>query len=85
MNVDVTGEFRTSLQRLKEKLHQDGTLQKQLLARGVTLVAVEDALRRYDEGHYGFCSVCRLAIPRGELLMRPYATTCNACRPKRAN
>jgi len=46
---------------------------------------VEDALRRFAEGTYGICENCGQPIPLERLEALPYAATCLACRPPRAD
>jgi DnaK suppressor protein len=41
--------------------------------------AVEAALRRIDDGHYGLCAVCGDPIAEARLLARPEAVTCLGC------
>lgn len=84
MNIDTTGEFRSALLRLKNELTVPAAGRSASLRSGVSFHQVEAALRRLDEDHYGVCSVCFLVIPRAELLRRPYAETCLACRSRHA-
>lgn len=42
--------------------------------------AIDDALRRLDEGTYGTCVVCGEQIPEERLAAIPYATLCLADR-----
>jgi RNA polymerase-binding transcription factor DksA len=39
-----------------------------------------DALRRIEEGTYGFCLGCWLRIPEAQLAERPERTHCTRCR-----
>ena len=41
---------------------------------------IDDALRRLDAGHYGFCVACRKGISARRLNARPLATRCEACQ-----
>jgi len=43
------------------------------------LGAIVGALRRMEEGSYGFCRVCRSPIPLGRLLVMPEADNCAGC------
>jgi RNA polymerase-binding protein DksA len=43
------------------------------------LAAIDDALRRLDEGGYGICERCGRGIGAERLAARPAATTCVAC------
>ncbi|RDV83004.1 TraR/DksA C4-type zinc finger protein [Ammonifex thiophilus] len=46
------------------------------------LQAIEDALRRLEEGTYGRCESCGAPIPRERLEAVPYTTLCHACKEK---
>jgi len=50
--------------------------------RKVELQRIEAALRRLDEGEYGFCVSCGKAIARKRLENDPTAPTCIACAEK---
>ena len=80
MNIDQSGELRTSLERLRAELGRESPIQQHLQAIGVTPDVVEQALKRYEEGNYGVCRVCHLTIPVGELLAEPYVNLCRRCR-----
>ncbi len=41
---------------------------------------IEDALRRIEEGTYGYCKVCGEPIEEGRLLAKPFATMCISCK-----
>lgn len=47
-----------------------------------TLQAVNDALRKFDEGTYGKCENCGKAIPEKRLRALPAATHCIDCQSK---
>jgi RNA polymerase-binding transcription factor DksA len=47
------------------------------------LAAVDEALRRLGEGHYGRCEVCGQPIAPDRLAARPTATRCLACASPR--
>jgi RNA polymerase-binding transcription factor DksA len=55
---------------------QVGALVRQAEAH---LAEIEAALARLDEGTYGACVVCGLAIPAERLEVRPTAATCVGC------
>ena len=40
---------------------------------------ITDALRRIDEGRYGLCQICEIALPYGRLLVMPETRTCARC------
>jgi RNA polymerase-binding protein DksA len=40
------------------------------------LVQIDDAMRRIEDGTYGFCEVCGRPIPEERLEAVPYATLC---------
>jgi len=44
-----------------------------------SLAKVEDALRRLDEGTYGFCENCQEPIPTARLEAMPDARRCMSC------
>jgi DnaK suppressor protein len=46
------------------------------------LTEVERALGKIDEGTYGFCDVCNLAIDPARLEALPQANLCMSCRQK---
>ncbi len=41
---------------------------------------IEDALRRIEEGTYGYCKECGEPIEEGRLLAKPFATLCISCK-----
>ena len=47
------------------------------------LAAVDEALRRLGEGHYGRCEACGRPIAPDRLAARPTATRCVACATPR--
>ncbi|MCA9129553.1 MAG: TraR/DksA family transcriptional regulator [Planctomycetales bacterium] len=51
-------------------------------AESLELSQIEDALDRFDQGDFGTCIGCNLAIPIGRLNALPYATLCIACQVK---
>ncbi|ACX52373.1 transcriptional regulator, TraR/DksA family [Ammonifex degensii KC4] len=46
------------------------------------LQVIEDALRRLEEGTYGYCESCGAPIPRERLEAVPYTTLCHACKER---
>lgn len=47
------------------------------------LIAIEDALRRIDEGTYGYCEECGEKISKQRLKAVPFATLCVSCKAKK--
>lgn len=45
-----------------------------------TLVGIDEALRRLEEGTYGACSECSAEIPEARLKALPFATRCRDCQ-----
>ncbi len=52
-----------------------GVLEQQ----GDTLRAIDESLRRIEDGTFGICDSCEKPIPKGRLKARPYSTTCVSC------
>jgi len=49
-----------------------------------TVIEIEQALGRLDDGSYGLCERCRGAIPLERLLAIPQVRTCVGCADARA-
>lgn len=49
-------------------------------SRQDSVYAIEDAIRRIDEGDYGTCQACEKPIERPRLKALPFAKTCVACQ-----
>ncbi len=47
------------------------------------LMAIEDALRRIEEGTYGYCEECGEKISKQRLKAVPFATLCVNCKAKK--
>ncbi len=47
------------------------------------LMAIEEALRRIDEGTYGYCEECGEKISKQRLKAVPFATLCVSCKAKK--
>jgi len=60
--------FRDAMQGARSTLHQ------------TRLKAIEEALRRIDEGSYGICEDCEGEIPVGRLNAMPFALRCIECQ-----
>ena len=41
---------------------------------------IEEALRKIEEGTYGYCEECGEPIEEGRLLAKPFATLCISCK-----
>ena len=50
-----------------------------------SLLRIDDALQRIDEGTYGRCSSCGQAIPAARLEARPDAELCMQCASRRVS
>lgn len=50
---------------------------------GSTLVSVERALAKFDDGTYGLCEACGARIERARLEVLPHARCCLACQSRR--
>jgi DnaK suppressor protein len=48
-----------------------------------TLTEIEDALKKFDEGTYGFCENCGEPIPDARLEAKPAARLCINCASAR--
>jgi RNA polymerase-binding protein DksA len=70
MADDATEAFE---QAKELALHQNA---KQLLSQ------VTDALRRFEEGTYGSCTLCGAEIDPARLRALPYATLCLHCQQR---
>ncbi len=86
MEVDQTGEFKTALVNLRSRLNEPATSIRPLppSRRRLLLEQIEAALARLEEGTFGICRSCSLIMPRGQLLMQPYADVCIDCRARKA-
>lgn len=47
------------------------------------LYELDDALKRIDEGTFGFCENCKLVIAKNRLKAVPYARLCVKCQEKK--
>jgi RNA polymerase-binding transcription factor DksA len=63
-----------------EMLHHRREALLRLLDDPRRTVRATYALRRIDEGTYGFCLGCWLKIPEAQLAERPERTHCSRCR-----
>lgn len=83
MEVDVSGEFRTTLLNMKEKLRQ-GSNDGSRVGRSRTTEELDAALQRLDDGTFGICESCFLVMPRSDLLLQPERRNCVRCseRPR---
>ncbi len=85
MVLDTADEFRSALINLKERLRKPASKKHKVPGRRAILQQVEAALERLNQGTYGICRGCFLVIPRGELLMHPYAEFCGKCRARQTS
>ena len=85
MRIDIQGEFRAALMRMRADLTRRPSQRAGFVPAGVTLAQVEAALQRLEEDTFGICSHCRLIIPRSQLLMRPYSELCPDCIARQEN
>ncbi|WP_378145071.1 TraR/DksA family transcriptional regulator [Cnuibacter sp. UC19_7] len=58
-------------------------LRAQLDAADARLADIDAALLRVDDGTYGLCATCGHPIPLERLEVRPTATQCVPCAPRR--
>ena len=76
--VDLEQDTVGRLSRI-DALQNQG-LVRQLEERERTqLTQIADALRRIDEGVYGLCNACGVAVPFERLLVYPETRACAAC------
>jgi len=54
-----------------------------LQMRAATLVRIDEALTRLDEGKYGFCFECDAEISERRLRALPFAVRCQVCEGRR--
>ena len=47
------------------------------------LRSIDNALRRIEEGTYGFCEECGEPIEEGRLLAKPFAVLCVRCKEEK--
>lgn len=62
-----------------EALQNQGFTQGLKERERIQLEQVLDALRRIEDGSYGTCAACRVAIPFERLLVFPETRTCTRC------
>lgn len=86
MEFDHSGEFRSALINLRSRLNEPATSIRPMppSRRRLILEQIESALKRLEEGTFGICRSCWLIMPRGQLLMQPYADVCSDCRARKA-
>jgi DnaK suppressor protein len=76
VQLDQQAVGRLSRMDSLQNQHMSQNLQEREKAR---YAAINAALRRMDEGHYGYCTSCGEAIHPGRLLVMPEVATCPAC------
>ena len=82
MNLDISGEFRSALTKLKVQAAGTALRARIPAKRSALLQQIKLALERINQGTYGICHGCFLVIPRGELLTCPYTEYCARCRSR---
>ena len=83
MNLDISGEFRSALIKLKAQVRRPAARGSRAARRPTVLQQIEHALERLSQGTYGICRGCFLVIPRSELLRSPYAEYCARCQARK--
>lgn len=73
-------DLRKLLEDRRERLRKELERAKTGTNGARALAEIEAALKRLDEGKYGFCESCFLEIPQRELLARPERRHCSQCR-----
>ncbi len=68
-----TTHYRKRLYELVERCKKDDPMR--------TMQAVE-ALRRIEDGDYGFCLLCGLILPHARLELHPEAAYCAHCEAR---
>jgi DnaK suppressor protein len=63
-----------------DAMQQQAMAQAQERNRAITLVRIDQALKRLDDGEYGYCLSCGEEIPEKRLEIDPTATHCVACK-----
>jgi RNA polymerase-binding transcription factor DksA len=72
--ITIVTEFQM-LRHRTEALHR-------MVRDPMRFAEATDALRRMDDGTYGFCLACWLRIPEAELEQRPERRYCSGCEPR---
>ena len=62
-----------------DAIQQQAMAQAQQRARSTELVRIDQALRRLDDGEYGYCLECGNEIPTKRLEIDPSASHCVKC------
>jgi len=85
----LTGENRQVVETALDEgdwsvvdLSEDISLRK-LTTHRESLLKIDEALRKIDEGTYGICEDCGEEISTERLRILPYATLCRDCQEKR--
>jgi RNA polymerase-binding transcription factor DksA len=72
----------------EEEATESMELEKRLVLENrlnLLLAEVERALQKLDNGTYGYCDVCNLAIDPARMQALPQAILCLSCRQKMKN
>lgn len=81
--LDSTGEISSHSTHMAD--HGTDNFDRELAlslasSRQDSVYAIEDAIRRIDEGDYGTCQTCEKPIERPRLKALPFAKTCVVCQ-----
>jgi len=80
-SADIVELDQSKVGRLSrmDAMQSQAMAQAALVRRGATLKAIAAALRRIDDGEYGWCGECGEAIDRRRLEIDPTALLCIVC------
>lgn len=86
VHADQAAESRSTADSLTGQSDTDSLLERELAETSATnymvaLLEAREALRRLDDGTYGFCEGCGAPIPFERLEAVPHARRCVSCRP----
>ncbi|MGQ0618052.1 MAG: TraR/DksA family transcriptional regulator [Acidimicrobiia bacterium] len=82
--ADQAADCRTTADALTGQADTDSLLERELAETSATsfmvaLLEAREALRRLDDGTYGFCEACATPIPYERLEAIPHARHCVSC------
>lgn len=95
LSVKARGDFKAAIEGdgsvtdvgddgdMASSLHESSLRASQISFRRRSILQINEALRRLDDGSYGFCDECEEEIPEGRLLANPLATHCVDCQGMR--
>lgn len=84
MELEQVNQIRASLLELELRLADLKGRNRPTSLNGVTHERIAAAVRRLEQGTYGYCRGCFLVMPTAELLRRPYAEYCLRCESRHA-